>query len=440
MLTARRLRPACSAPSPLRKMSSLNATQADGYYAPPEYYESGAYKKQSISQFAGSKGHNQYLQRSVVRFELPYDGFCTKCSAHVGKGTRFNAHKSHADNYFTTKIWEFTTRCRACGDCTFKIRTNPKGRCFDYVEGIRRKVEEFDTQQAGTEGVIDTDVSNGIIPFSGLDAAANHDASIWGSGVTGVHTSDEGNTNDDLSRLERTAVGERKAQMQFGRLESIQRLNDATSKDDAASNAAIRATYRKARQGKKRRLGEAARIGLGHSIELAQPMTEDISASKEAFGKRQVLDKKARKRETNAFKMVRTGSIFGKKSSGKSPVAAIEQEKNSRSRMIQNNTSTVVASAGPSPPVQETGARSGAGSQNRSNRRNKRLLIKPPLLHFGDKDSIAYSTMSHRGQIGNSSDDDGRDATSAQSAFESTAADSSALSALAAYGSASDSD
>lgn len=81
-------------------MSSLAATQADGYYIPDEYYTSGAYKKKSISQFSGSKGHNQYLQRSVVRFELPFDGFCTKCDAIVGKGTRFNAHKAHVDDYF----------------------------------------------------------------------------------------------------------------------------------------------------------------------------------------------------------------------------------------------------------------------------------------------------------------------------------------------------
>ena len=97
-------------------MSSLAATQADGYHIPDEYYTSGAYKKKSISQFNGSKGHNQYLQRSVVRFELPFDGFCTQCSAIVGKGTRFNAHKAHIDNYFSSKIYEFTTKCRSCAD------------------------------------------------------------------------------------------------------------------------------------------------------------------------------------------------------------------------------------------------------------------------------------------------------------------------------------
>lgn len=420
-------------------MSSLSATQADGYYAPPEYYESGAYKKQSISQYAGSKGHNQYLQRSVVRFELPYDGFCTKCSAHVGKGTRFNAKKSHVDDYFTSKVWEFETRCRACADCMFKIRTNPKGRCFDYVEGIRRKVEEFDTQEAGAEGVIDTDVGNGIIPFNGPDDAAVNDttSSTGGSSVPGTSARAADGVNgvnsNPLSRLERTAVGERKAQMQFGRLESIQRLNNATLKDDSATNAAVRATYRKARQGKKRRLSNAARIGLGHNIELSEPAQEDVAASKEAFGTRQVLDKRARKRETDAFKMVRTGSIFGARSKSKSSTADIEQKRNSRPSIRRNrNTSATMSPTGPSTPEQDAYANSGF-SQNRSIRRNKRHQIKPPLLHQGQKNTIpaATGTLHHRAQHSGAFDESG-------SGEGKTAM--SALSALAAYGSESDSD
>lgn len=272
-------------------MSSLSATQADGYYVPPEYYESGAYKKESVSKFAGSKGHNQYLQRSVVRFELPFDGFCTHCSAHVGKGTRFNAHKAHVDDYFTTKIYEFTTKCRACAQSTFKIRTNPQERTFDYIEGIRKKVEEFDTTEAGTAGIIDTDVGAGIIPSSGAGSST---------------------VDSNLSRLERTAAGERKAQTEYGRLESIQRLNDSTTKDDAGSNANLRATYRKARQGRKRRIGDAEAIGLGRNIELAEVNTADDATSKEVFAQRIVIDGKARKRERDSFQAVRSESIFDK--------------------------------------------------------------------------------------------------------------------------------
>ena len=59
-------------------MSSLSATQAGGYYIQPNYFDSGAYKKKSISQFNNgqqpTKGHNQYLQRSVLRALLKIIG------------------------------------------------------------------------------------------------------------------------------------------------------------------------------------------------------------------------------------------------------------------------------------------------------------------------------------------------------------------------------
>ena len=293
-------------------MSSLNATQADGYYVPPEYFESGAYKKQSVSKFAGSKGHNQYLQRSVVRFELPFDGFCTHCSAHVGKGTRFNAHKAHVDDYFTTKIYEFTTKCRACAHAVFRIRTNPKDRTFDYTEGIRKKVEEFDTSEAGTVGVIDTDAGPGIIPSSGP----------IGDGTTTTRAAgadnNTRNVDSNLSRLERTAAGERKAQQEYSRLELIQRLNDATTKDDVVSNANLRATYRKTRQRRKRRIGDAEEIGLGHNIELVETTAEDDATSRKVFAERGVTDGRARKRERDSFQAVRSGSIFDNAKKSKS--------------------------------------------------------------------------------------------------------------------------
>eukprot|EP00978_Attheya_sp_CCMP212_P021906 scaffold64406_cov53-Attheya_sp.AAC.4 len=114
-------------------MSSLASTQADGYYVPPEYLDSGAYKKQSINQFVGSKGHNQYLQNSMVWFELPYHGMYKKCQVPVDKGTRFNAQKSHV------------------GLGSF---------------GIHKAFQEFDTLATESLGVMDTDIGQSIVPSS----------------------------------------------------------------------------------------------------------------------------------------------------------------------------------------------------------------------------------------------------------------------------------
>ena len=77
-------------------MSSLAASRADGYYFPPEWRpEFGG-----LSKYQGSKGANQYQQYGIIRFELPFDGWCLKCERHIGKGTRFNAKKDKTGKYF----------------------------------------------------------------------------------------------------------------------------------------------------------------------------------------------------------------------------------------------------------------------------------------------------------------------------------------------------
>jgi len=256
-------------------MSSLGATQADGYYIPPQYLDSGAYKKKSVSEFnsGSTKGHNQFLQRSVVRFELPYDGFCKNksCNVHVGRGTRFNAHKSHVDDYHSTKIWEFTMKCRACAVQKFIIRTDPKGRCFDYTMGIHKKVEEFDTVDAGTLGVIDTDVGNGIVPSSSLchDSSSCHRR-------TAVDNSNN-DKNNPLEKLETRMTGERKAMTERDAMELLLTHNKSTMFDDASSNSALRSTYRNVRNAKRRRLRNAQDVGLGKGIELHDKDTLKMS-------------------------------------------------------------------------------------------------------------------------------------------------------------------
>ncbi|KAL7542078.1 hypothetical protein ACHAXR_011491 [Thalassiosira sp. AJA248-18] len=285
-------------------MSSLAATQADGMYIPVDYLESGAYKKKSLNQYNNSKGHNQFLQRSVCRFELPFDGFCTKCDAIVGKGTRFNAHKAHVDDYFTTKIYEFTTRCRACQECEFKIRTNPKERTFEYVSGIRKKVEEFDSAEAGTHGVIDTEFGNGILQYKNgkvLDAPENNNNNPGAS--TALHL------------LEKNVTGHRKAQTEHEHMTSLLELNSKMG-EDANANSLIRATFRKDRKAKKRRLGEAAGMGLGKGIELLSSSSGDSRTVEDATLAKRVMDASRRSRdgahrsEKDKFRSVRTGSIF----------------------------------------------------------------------------------------------------------------------------------
>lgn len=247
-------------------MSSLAATQADGYYLPPEYFDSGTYKKQSKNQFAGSKGHNQYLQKGIVRFELPYKGICEGCQVSIGRGTRYNAHKVNTnETYFTTPIVEFQMTCRNCQH-PWKIRTNPQERGFDYVEGIQI--------QAGQEDVVDMIGTDDTVVLSSLD------------------------------RLESMAQGERKGQTEIEKLQALQQLQSQTVLEDATLNASIRATFRVDRKQKRIRQVQASQKGWRQGMELLNPSLEDTIAAKTAiYGQAHTI-------ESKNFRKVRKSSIF----------------------------------------------------------------------------------------------------------------------------------
>jgi hypothetical protein len=347
-------------------MSSLAATQADGYYAPPEYYESGAYQKKSVSQFNDekSKGNNQYLKHGIVRFELPYDGFCQACGEHVGKGTRFNAKKSqNGACYFSTPVYKFSMTCRVCNKCEFVIQTNPKERSFDYLEGIHKQVQEFDTRQAGTAGVIDTDHGNKLVEqhFDGADDDA------WNA----------------LSRLESVACGARKTMTERDQLESLMSVRKSTFLDDSGSNAALRKTFRADRNSKKQRLNNAKALGWKEGIELADETVDDIvSARGTCFGKGSVTEKKK-------FKNIRTSSIFDK----------VKPKKTSRRRARDDTSSSIVrpdqvSSIASSTIIMTTDAVVSAGTvkqEEKANRKRIRLVPQGATLKRGDCSSANAS-------------------------------------------------
>lgn len=262
-------------------MSSLSATQADGYYVPPTYFASGQYKKKSRNQFAGSKGHNQYLQSGIVRFELPYDGFCEKCGAQVGKGTRFNAKKSKAGAYLTTPIYEFQTKCRICSDSEFVIRTNPQKRSFDYVSGIHMRAHEADFIEEGNQ----------------------EDAE---------KLSGESSKQDKLSQIEKIAAGKRKAMTEHDALKSLIKINGETFGEDVTCNRKIRSNFRQDRREKKARLQGAKSLGWKEGMELiSEERTEDVLTAKST------VFSNGKKTEAKKFRTLRTSSIFSSKTKRK---------------------------------------------------------------------------------------------------------------------------
>jgi len=198
-------------------------------------------------------------------------------------------------------------KCRACAVQKFIIRTDPKGRCFDYTMGIHKKVEEFDTVDAGTLGVVDTDRGNGIVPSSSLC----HDSSSCHQ-----RTAVDNNNNDKnnpLEKLETRRTGERKAMTERDAMQFLLTHNKSTMFDDASSNSALRSTYRNVRNAKRRRLRNAQDVGLGKGIELYDKDTIKMSPEDSlAFFRAEdgIKDNLSWERETKKFASIRTTSIL----------------------------------------------------------------------------------------------------------------------------------
>jgi len=196
-------------------------------------------------------------------------------------------------------------KCRQCQH-PFAIRTNPQERSFDYVGGLKRKMEEFDTVDAKSLGVIDTDYGHAIHNFRNgviVDADVHslqhaHASSSTGSTCTCA-----------IDKLAKKIVGQRKAMTERDAMDILLKHNHSTMYDDASSNSKIRADYRVKRKAKKRRLNEAKSLGLGKGIELGDGKVEDVALSRLAFDRRDVTvrDEKCRLEEKLKFRRIRQG-------------------------------------------------------------------------------------------------------------------------------------
>jgi hypothetical protein len=87
-------------------------------------------------------------------------------------------------------------------------------------------------------------------------------------------------------------------------LESLMNISKQTSLDDAASNAAIRSTFRADRKKKKKRLKDAKAMGWKEGMELAEETNDDVALARATcFGK-------GKDAERAKFRSLRKSSIF----------------------------------------------------------------------------------------------------------------------------------
>ena len=217
------------------------------------------------------------------------------CGHLVGRGTRFNAHKTHSGNYMSSKIYEFIMKCRSCAKSVFIIRTNPALQSFDYVRGIQKRSSKEDQQLSNAHPN-----SLAICSARGDDLLISQRRAV------------KGDVQNPIDQLDWQAHGQRKSITELQQLEALQNVQMVNWKDDAANNAMLRAKYRMKRNAKRKRQEDAIRIGLGRGIELPE-QTEVLSKeAKLSFALSRVTKAaaEAKEKEQKRFFNVRTQSIF----------------------------------------------------------------------------------------------------------------------------------
>ncbi|KAL6222859.1 hypothetical protein ACLB2K_006249 [Fragaria x ananassa] len=146
------------------------AVRADNFYYPPEWSPNQG----SLNKFHGQHALRERAQKVdqgilIIRFEMPYNIWCSGCNSIIAKGVRFNAEKKHVGNYYSTKIWSFTMKAACCKE-EIVIQTDQKNCRYVIVSGAQQKTEDFDFEDAETLA-LPTDDERGMLaePFYPLE-------------------------------------------------------------------------------------------------------------------------------------------------------------------------------------------------------------------------------------------------------------------------------
>ncbi|XP_051122301.1 uncharacterized protein LOC127245456 [Andrographis paniculata] len=226
-------------------MSSLAAARADNFYYPPEWEP----KKGGLNKFHGQHALRERAKKIdqgilIIRFEMPFNIWCGGCESMIAKGVRFNAEKKQVGNYYSTKIWTFTMKSACCRH-EIVIQTDPQNCEYHIIKGARKKIEEYDAEDAETM----------LLPID----------------------EDKTKLEDPFKRLEHREEDVKKKKEAEPVLVRLQRISDSRHSDDYSLNKSLRAKLRD----QKKRVAEeeayARKSGLG--IRLLPISEEDTTAA-----------------------------------------------------------------------------------------------------------------------------------------------------------------
>ncbi|KAL2904974.1 hypothetical protein RDABS01_003684 [Bienertia sinuspersici] len=205
---------------------------------------------------------------------MPFNIWCEGCESMIAKGVRFNAEKKQVGNYYSTKIWSFSMKS-ACCKHEIVIQTDPKNCEYVIIKGARRKIEEYDAEDAETlELPADDDKSKLVDPFYRLE-----------------------HQGEDLKKKEEADPV----------LIRLQRSSDARHADDYAINKVLRSRLRS----QKKRVNEEERVARkrGLNVRLLPESQEDAAtASRVKFSTKFDENRKLKRA------LISTSSIFSKPS------------------------------------------------------------------------------------------------------------------------------
>lgn len=208
------------------------------------------------------------IEGNTVRFEMPFNVWCLSCRVHIGMGVRYNAAKTKVDKYYTTDIFQFTMRCRLCGN-TIVIRTDPKNFDYSIVKGIAKQAE------------------NRVDPDNSLEVLDDKDKS------------------DIMYKLEREVEDRRKSQEQRPMLERL-RVWRSTLKDDFGCNSIVRSQFRARRKELEQTKSQTRKLQKKASLKIPLlPPDSEVRRLARSFcreSQSQCLEKSERKLKLNILK------------------------------------------------------------------------------------------------------------------------------------------
>ncbi|BGP13440.1 hypothetical protein JCM10213_008600 [Rhodosporidiobolus nylandii] len=186
-------------------------------YYPPDYDPD---KHSSLNSYHGKHALGDRARKIdqgilVVRFELPFNIWCSGCNNHIGQGVRYNAEKKQVGMYYSSKIWQFRMKCHLCQHW-IEIRTDPQNTRYVVNEGARQKNETAEDPEA-----------DGMMVIESSTAA-----------------SAEAPPPDPFASLEKTVTQKATALSASARLDALHSQNSANWDDPFAASQKLRAAFR----------------------------------------------------------------------------------------------------------------------------------------------------------------------------------------------------